>query len=459
MNGKRKNESWTHRLRARTCILAALGLLTSPVQAAFLFEIDTDGLDDGSFTQNPRFSFGGDTTTASTSAASLAYGVTGADSIFGGDGIEEPDTYVYRYAPDSEADNLIIPAGTDLGEGNLATGETGGGTGLYNVYATWPYTENVSGGDTEFAVSTAGDSFTIQVDQNGKGNNWIYLGQIDYSSGDITVEQYPTVQNSFISQRAYGLLFEAVDDGIANDTARFAVSVAYSDGNTAAVNVMLSCNNGLPLEQDFSISDGSPVEFILTDFTPGEADCTVSASGGVDGYAVSFDNGSEISGSGCVFTDIAPGEYACTLTNTLEQVTYTINKQWLFSEEEDGIKQQVSLEVTCENFRLGPDGILDSGSEAGEIGVEQSTISFDIYPNWTTPETRCQAVETQIVSGVESDQGCADWLILTPGGAEQSCTITNTVFFEGIPTLNRTGLALLVLLMMGVGFVVLRRLN
>jgi hypothetical protein len=37
------------------------------------------------------------------------------------------------------------------------------------------------------------------------------------------------------------------------------------------------------------------------------------------------------------------------------------------------------------------------------------------------------------------------------------CTITNTVFFEGIPTLNQYGLALLALLMLGVGFVGFRR--
>jgi hypothetical protein len=37
------------------------------------------------------------------------------------------------------------------------------------------------------------------------------------------------------------------------------------------------------------------------------------------------------------------------------------------------------------------------------------------------------------------------------------CTIVNTVFFEGIPTLNRFGLVLMVLLMFGVGAIGLRR--
>ena len=38
-----------------------------------------------------------------------------------------------------------------------------------------------------------------------------------------------------------------------------------------------------------------------------------------------------------------------------------------------------------------------------------------------------------------------------------SCTITNTIFFEGIPTLNQYGLALMALLMLGIGLVGFRR--
>jgi len=41
-----------------------------------------------------------------------------------------------------------------------------------------------------------------------------------------------------------------------------------------------------------------------------------------------------------------------------------------------------------------------------------------------------------------------------------TCTVTNTfVFFEGIPVLNRYGLALLVLLMLGIGVIGFRRFS
>ncbi len=198
-------------------MIGAVGVvvvLAQSAQGARLFEIDTDGADDGVLTFNPDFSFGGDTTTASQSSTSGAFGTTGADSIFGGDGVNEPDTYVYTYSPDTQPDNLAIPAGTDLGEGDLATGLTGGGEGPYRVYATWPFTSNVSGGLTRYEVVTGGDSFTVDIDQNGggagRGNVWVLLGEIDYTGGAITVTQSATDQNSFISMRAYGLLFEAV---------------------------------------------------------------------------------------------------------------------------------------------------------------------------------------------------------------------------------------------------------
>jgi hypothetical protein len=187
-------------------VLGAL-LLSAPVSAAYLIEIDTDGLDDGPVAYNSHFSFGGDTTTASSSVAGTAFGLTGGDSIFGGDGVSFGDTYLYGYDPSVDADNLALAAGQALGGGNLATGIVGGGAGFYNVYATWPTTANVSGGDTSYSAATAGDAFATSIDQNSVGDEWVFLGTIAYTSGGITVTQTAGV-NSFVSMRASGVLFE-----------------------------------------------------------------------------------------------------------------------------------------------------------------------------------------------------------------------------------------------------------
>jgi hypothetical protein len=49
-------------------------------------------------------------------------------------------------------------------------------------------------------------------------------------------------------------------------------------------------------------------------------------------------------------------------------------------------------------------------------------------------------------------------VIAANSGDEIACEIVNTVFFEGIPTLNRFGMAILALLMLGVGLIGFRRL-
>ncbi len=196
-------------------------------QAAFLIEIDTDGLDDGVLTLNPLFGFGGDTTSASQSSPSSAVGMNGGDSVFAGNGSAENDTYTATYSPDSMADNLALAPGTDLGNGNFASGLVGGGPGTYAVYATWPFTDNVSGGPPTFNVTTAGDSSSMLVDQNGfvpavpapgvvpgspgLGNVWVLVGEVQYTSGSIDLEQV-AFSNSFVSMRAAGYLFEKVPE-------------------------------------------------------------------------------------------------------------------------------------------------------------------------------------------------------------------------------------------------------
>ncbi|MEM9353077.1 MAG: hypothetical protein AAGA92_08690 [Planctomycetota bacterium] len=193
--------------------------------AAFLLEIDTDGLSNGSVTFNPLFSFGGDTTAATASIPSTAFGMNGGNSIFGGNGSADLDTYTATYSPDSMADNLAVAAGTDLGDGNTASGLVGGGPGLYAVYATWPFTSNVSGGPVTYNVTTSGDSSSVQIDQNGfpiiipapgpqpgspgLGHVWVKVGEVSYTSGSIDLEQV-AFSNSFSSMRAAGYLFERV---------------------------------------------------------------------------------------------------------------------------------------------------------------------------------------------------------------------------------------------------------
>jgi hypothetical protein len=200
----------------KSCLLsaAAIAAIASAgvARAAYMIEVDTDGLDNGVLVFNTFFAFGGDTSSASQSVAGAAFGMTGGDSIFGGNGTAEPDTYLYFYSPAIQGDNLAIAPGTDLGNGSFSGGLTAGGSGLYNVYASWPTSTNVSGGLTTYTLEDGdGNSiFSTQVDQLTNGNIWVLLGTADLDAATRYVVRQTAGTNTFVSMRASGVLFDPV---------------------------------------------------------------------------------------------------------------------------------------------------------------------------------------------------------------------------------------------------------
>ena len=81
----------------------------------------------------------------------------------------------------------------------------------------------------------------------------------------------------------------------------------------------------------------------------------------------------------------------------------------------------------------------------------------NVYPNGTG-HTICYVSEPDQESIVEMSSGCEWGVAADYGGSDQSCTILNTVFLEGIPTLNQYGLLLISVLMLATGMVALRRI-
>ncbi|MEM6750556.1 MAG: hypothetical protein AAF612_08810 [Planctomycetota bacterium] len=216
-------------MSSRYFAAAALALTLAPAaHGTFILQIDTDGLDDGVLTLNPNFAFGGDTTAASQSSASPAVGTTGGDSIFGGNGVNEPDTYLYTYTPAVDGANSIIPFGQPLNDdGDVSNGLVAGGSAEYAIYATWPITSSVSGGDTSYVLNDGvNDVLSVLIDQNAAGGfqdpggaglfaggEWVLLGTafLDEST-TYTLTQQPTGGNTFVSMRASAILFEPVPE-------------------------------------------------------------------------------------------------------------------------------------------------------------------------------------------------------------------------------------------------------
>jgi hypothetical protein len=252
--------------------------------------------------------------------------------------------------------------------------------------------------------------------------------------------------------------------------ATFRVTKDFVDGNPATVRVELHCNHGLPLIQGFNISNEQSVNFVLGSFDDGVPDCTiteVSADGYETTYYADGQSSPTFDSDGCYFDNVGRGDVnICNITNEPVPVEIDITKEWIMGGSSgNAFAEMASVTVSS------PTEIVDGYPcyESGEssyygnyckylefYGPETDTQTVMVYPHWEGVEVGIH--EDVAESYIESENGCGGSVEIFPGqGAE--CTITNSVFFEGIPTLNQYGLALLALLMLGVGMVGFRRFS
>ena len=250
----------------------------------------------------------------------------------------------------------------------------------------------------------------------------------------------------------------------------FRVSKDFTDDNPADVTVQLTCNTGLPLQQVFNLADGEDVGFVVQNYEPGAMDCRVEeiVSPG-NGYTASYlaNMGEGEAGDarseddGCYFDAVVGGELLCDITNSVDAVAVEVHKQWNIPVAGSDIEQLADITIWCDAVIEGGQLDPDSGYYYIDFtGVEgDQTLTAMVTPE--LPNSNCWAVEGGQVSAVEASNECGDsqqtaQLTVSAGNGDE-CTIVNTVFFEGIPTLGRTGLAILVMLMLGIGAVGFRR--
>ena len=143
--------------------------------------------------------------------------------------------------------------------------------------------------------------------------------------------------------------------------------------------------------------------------------------------------------------------------NELDPVTVIVNKEWMGVTADDGIDLFAHADYKCTNVREAADS--DSlTSVDGSLNFEgelDSEVISDLYPDYGG-NSNCSVTELELNSAAEGDDSeCAD-LPISPGQGN-SCTIHNTVFFEGIPTLSQYGLMLMALLMLAIGVIGFRR--
>ena len=314
-----------------------------------------------------------------------------------------------------------------------------------------------SGGPANIAVNGTYDIFAVNVSDNHAlaPGEWINFGQPD---------DFDSVDSGGNAR-----WFRNAPPGV--DSIRIQVSKFFNDGNTGEVDVTLDCNTGLPIVQTQGVSEGNPVNFVVTaiDATQEGPNCRVyeeTESGYSPNYEVPAQSCHPFTGdcfavndqapTGCFFEDIHPNDGGsqnfCEITNTLLPSTLTVDKVWLdFDDHPSFFINDASVQVNCSAVADG-----EQSSFIWYLSGNDESQSFDIYPRWQG-DTVCSVTENVFEQGIISE-GCDGSFAFTPGSPAASCELTNSFFAEGIPTLSQWGLIIMTLLMMGLGMVAVRKL-
>lgn len=245
-------------------------------------------------------------------------------------------------------------------------------------------------------------------------------------------------------------------------SANFSVIKTFEDGNLAEVEVSLDCNTGLILDQDKDISPwysgelNNHVTFVVTELGQTAASCTVFESDAPAGYTPEY---TVLAGEGtadedgCHFEDVVIGtNVLCGVTNRVDPVDVVIGKEWVGVDNDEELFAGIYLNcvgIVPEDAQHQWFEVVSSDDE-GVVAIVAS-----VKPK-SDGSTYCGVEENNYSSSVESS-GCESSFTVSVGQGSTGCTIVNTVFYEGIPTLNQYGMALLALLMLGMGFVGFRR--
>lgn len=193
-------------------MLVALGTLTAVSNAAFMIETHSTGRGFANFTGTPRYS----------TTVSAAPGLLAAQTAYGS--TTGTHQYIFSYTPGTDADNWNVPAYQYFGNGSSTTGLTGGQTGYYNVYITWPASITVNTSGCNLLITNDGDAVALtNVDMNtgqtipsgtpwlGANDSWLKIAdQVLLTAGTTYTVTQTANSTAWTSMRSAGVMWEFV---------------------------------------------------------------------------------------------------------------------------------------------------------------------------------------------------------------------------------------------------------
>lgn len=189
------------RVRSMVCCALALLVAVSTAQAAYTVIVESR-VSGGA--QNSAFTFNG---LATTSAKSTAAGLSGTGSYYAG-----------QTTPSKWGQWSFTPAA--------------GGTGYYDVFATWANNIYTSGMQAPtWTVQNAGTDVTKTLSQGTGGNAWNLLaGGLTYNAGVAKTVRLATTPDSLSNKRTYfdSVKFAPSTPGDATDTSGLPAEVPMS---------------------------------------------------------------------------------------------------------------------------------------------------------------------------------------------------------------------------------------
>ena len=273
--------------------------------------------------------------------------------------------------------------------------------------------------------------------------------------------------------------------------ARFLVTKNFTDNNPASVTVNLECNDGF-VSQDGTAEiteDGIGHTFIVTGLTDlSEVVCEVT-EGGMAGYTTRYTAASnatdneEQNNTSCLYVfpareqvqdlgkagdEVLPADAVrmgtmnyCEIRNRPDWVEIKVSKDWdITNSGGNVIDFWAAIDVVSDRALDGGGPCPASSNDKGCLtlyftGENPADQTVSVRPKWSG--TNVYFSEEVADSYVETEDSCDGMVKVVPGDTGESCAFTNSVFFEGIPTLSQYGMAIMALLMLGVGFVGFRR--